>query len=88
MKVEVIAPEKYLGDVMGDINARRGRILETVDKNNNKIIKTQVPLSEVFGYATELRSMTQGRASYNMEFDKYEPVPKNITDSIIEGKSK
>lgn len=88
MKVEVIAAEKYLGDVLGDINSRRGQILETEDKGNNKIIKAQVPLSEVFGYATELRSMTQGRASYNMEFWKYEPVPKNITEKIIEGKNK
>ncbi len=88
MKVEVIAPEKYLGDVMGDINSRRGRILETIDKNNNKIIRTQVPLAEIFGYATELRSMTQGRASYNMEFQSYDPVPKNITETIIEGKQK
>jgi elongation factor G len=88
MKIEVIVPDKYLGDVMGDINSRRGRIISSDDDGNIKTIKAHVPLSEVFGYATELRSMTQGRASYNMEFHQYEIAPKNITQAIIEGKSK
>jgi elongation factor G len=83
MKVEAITPEEYMGDVMGDLNARRGQIQGMEDRSNAKVIGAQVPLSEMFGYATTLRSMTQGRASYSMEFDHYEPVPKNIQETIV-----
>ncbi|EOD01477.1 elongation factor G [Caldisalinibacter kiritimatiensis] len=83
MKVEVVVPEEYMGDVMGDINSRRGRIESFEDRNGAKVINGYVPLKEMFGYATELRSMTQGRGNYTMQFDHYEPVPKNIADEII-----
>ncbi|MFT8229574.1 MAG: elongation factor G [Enterobacterales bacterium] len=86
MKVDVETPEKYMGDVIGDINRRRG-IINNIDENiNNKIIYCHVPLSEMFGYATDLRSQTQGRAFYSMEFLKYHPVPKNISKFIIDKK--
>jgi len=88
MKVEVVLPESYLGDIMGDLNSRRGRIIDSSDRGNAKVIKAHVPLSEMFGYATQIRSLTQGRASYNMEFLSYEIVPKNIATEIIEGKIK
>lgn len=88
MKVEVTLPESYLGDIMGDLNSRRGKIMETFDRGNAKVIQAHVPLSEMFGYATEIRSLTQGRASYNMEFLSYEIAPKNIAQLIIEGKQK
>ncbi len=88
MKVEVTLPESYLGDIMGDLNSRRGKIMETFDRGNAKVIQAHVPLSEMFGYATEIRSLTQGRASYNMEFLSYEIAPKNIAQWIIEGKQK
>lgn len=83
MKVEAITPEEYMGDVMGDLNARRGQISGMEDRSNAKVIGAEVPLSEMFGYATTLRSMTQGRASYSMEFDHYRPVPKNVQEQII-----
>lgn len=86
MKVEVVTPEEFLGDVMGDLNSKRGRIEGTDDRSNAKVIRAQVPLSEMFGYATQLRSMTQGRAAYSMEFSSYEEVPKNIELEIVEGK--
>lgn len=88
MKVEVFIPEAYLGDIMGDLNSRRGKIMDSSDQGNSKVIKAHVPLSQMFGYATELRSMTQGRGSYNMEFLSYEIVPNNIANQIIEGKQK
>ncbi|MBI4975786.1 elongation factor G [Candidatus Peregrinibacteria bacterium] len=83
MKVEAICPEEYFGDVMGDINARRGQIQETGDRSLIKFIKADIPLSEMFGYATDLRSMTQGRGNYTMEFGHYEKVPTNIAEAII-----
>ncbi|MBI3420463.1 MAG: elongation factor G, partial [Candidatus Sungbacteria bacterium] len=83
MKVEAITAEEYMGDVMGDLNSRRGQISGMTDRGNAKVIAALVPLSEMFGYATTLRSMTQGRASYSMEFDHYEPVPKNIQETIV-----
>lgn len=86
MKVEVVTPEKFLGEVIGNLSARRARIEKTDERANMKIIDTKVPLSEMFGYATALRSMTEGRASFTMEFDAYEEVPKNIAQEIIEGK--
>lgn len=88
MKVEVFIPEAYLGDIMGDLNSRRGKIMDSTEQGNSKVIKANVPLSQMFGYATELRSMTQGRGSYNMEFLNYEIVPNNIANQIIEGKQK
>jgi elongation factor G len=82
MKVEVVTPEEFMGDVMGDINSKRGRIQKMGDRPQVKVVDALVPLSEMFGYATELRSMTQGRASYVMEFDHYEEVPGNIAEEI------
>jgi len=72
-----------MGDVMGDLTARRGHILGMEGKGNSQIVKANVPLASMFGYATELRSMTQGRASYSMEFDHYEEVPKSVSEEII-----
>jgi len=86
MKVEVTSPEEFLGDVLGDLNSKRGNIGTVSDRGNAKIVPAEVPLGEMFGYATSLRSITQGRASYTMEFLKYQVVPKNIADGIIEGR--
>ena len=82
-KVEVTTPEEYMGDVIGDLNSRRGQVSGMNDRNNAKIINAHVPLSEMFGYATDLRSKTQGRASYAMEFEKYVQVPRNISEQVI-----
>ena len=82
-KVEVTTPEEYMGDVIGDLNARRGQVSGMTDRNNAKIINAHVPLSAMFGYATGLRSKTQGRASYSMEFEKYEQVPTNIATQVV-----
>jgi len=87
MDVEAVTPEEYFGDVMGNLSSRRGQIYESGERGNVKFIKADVPLSEMFGYATDLRSLTQGRASYSMEFKKYEKVPQNVADKIIEEKS-
>lgn len=84
MKVEVITPEEFMGDVMGDVNSKRGQIQEMGDRGQAKVVNALVPLAEMFGYATQLRSMTQGRASYSMEFEKYDQVPNNVAKSIIE----
>ncbi len=86
MKVEVECPEENMGDVMGNLNSRRGRILGMDDKVGKKVIRAEVPLGEMFGYATDLRSMTKGRASYTMEFECYREVPKNVQASIVEKK--
>ena len=86
MKIQVITPLEFLGDVTGDLNAKRGRIESIVDRLNVKVIDAKVPLAEMFGYATKLRSMTQGRGTFTMEFDHYEEVPQNIMQQIIEGK--
>ncbi|MTT52228.1 elongation factor G [Alcanivorax sp. VBW004] len=86
MKVEAVTPEDYMGDVMGDLNRRRGIVQGMEDTMAGKIIRAEVPLSEMFGYATDLRSMSQGRASYSMEFLKYAEAPKNIADEVISGK--
>ncbi len=80
MKVEVIMPEEYMGDVIGDINSRRGRIEGMEPRNGVQVVRGFVSLSEMFGYATDLRSNTQGRATYSMEFAHYEPVPNNIAE--------
>ena len=81
--VEVETPEQYMGDVMGNLSSRRGKIEGMEDRRDTKVIKAKVPLGEMFGYATDLRSQTQGRASYTMQFDCYEPVPKAVRDEII-----
>ena len=83
MKVEVVSPEEYMGDVMGDLNRRRGMVQGMEDSAAGKVINAEVPLAEMFGYSTDLRSATQGRATYTMEFDKYAVVPNNIADGII-----
>jgi elongation factor G len=83
MSVEVVTPEAYMGDVMGDLNARRGKVQSMQRRGSVQVIKALVPLSEMFGYATDLRSRTQGRATYTMQFSHYEGVPKTISDSII-----
>ncbi|MBU0963788.1 elongation factor G [Patescibacteria group bacterium] len=83
MKVEVVTPEKCMGDAIGDLNSKRATIKEMRDRGNMKVIDAEVPLSEMFGYATQLRSMTQGRASYSMEFSLYQAVPKNVLDQIL-----
>ena len=82
-QVEVETPEQYMGDVMGNLSGRRGKIEGMEDRTNTKVIHAKVPLGEMFGYATDLRSQTQGRASYTMQFDSYEAVPKNIRDEIV-----
>lgn len=88
MKVSSITPAKFLGDVTGDLNSKRGKIESIEDRGNMKVIAVKVPLAKMFGYSTQLRSMTEGRASFSMEFSHYEEVPKNIADEIIAGKVK
>ena len=83
MKVEAVTPEEYMGDVMGDLNRRRGIVQGMEDSPTGKIIRCNVPLAEMFGYATDLRSMSQGRATYSMEFDHYAEAPANVTDAVI-----
>jgi elongation factor G len=83
MAVEVVTPEDYMGDVFGDLNARRGRVEGSDQRGNSMVIKAQVPLSDMFGYATDLRSRTQGRATYTMQFHSYQQVPKAIADEIV-----
>ena len=88
MKVEVVTPESFMGDVIGDLNSKRAQINEMRERGQIKVIDAEVPLAEMFGYATELRSMTQGRASYSMEFKNYQEVPNNIAQQIIEKRAK
>ncbi|MGN0265967.1 MAG: elongation factor G [Oliverpabstia sp.] len=88
MKVEVSTPEDYMGDVIGDINSRRGRIEGMEDIGGGKMIRGYVPLAEMFGYATDLRSRTQGRGNYSMFFEKYEPVPKSVQEKVLSSKGK
>ena len=83
MKVEVTMPEEYMGDVIGDINSRRGRVEGMDDLGGGKIVRAYVPLSEMFGYSTDLRSRTQGRGNYSMFFEKYEPVPKSVQEKVL-----
>ncbi|UCZ53366.1 elongation factor G [Bacillus shivajii] len=87
MKVEVVVPEEYMGDIMGDVTSRRGRVEGMEARGNAQIVKAMVPLSEMFGYATSLRSNTQGRGQYTMHFDHYEEVPKSISEEIIKKQS-
>ena len=88
MKTEVVTPEDFFGSVISDLSSRRGKIEETKERVGMKVLDALVPLSEMFGYATALRSLTEGRASFTMQFDRYEPVPSNIAQEIIEGKRK
>jgi elongation factor G len=83
MKVEVVTPDEYLGDVMGDLSARRGRLEGTEQRGNSQVVRAQVPLDRMFGYATDLRSRTQGRAMYTMQFDSYQPAPPNVQEEIV-----
>ena len=83
MAVEVVTPEEYMGDVIGDLNGRRGRIESMGQRQDAQIIKASVPLSRMFGYATDMRSITQGRAIYSMQFDHYAEVPKSVADEIM-----
>jgi elongation factor G len=86
MKVEVTTPEEFFGSIVGDLNSRRGRIMGSEDRGNSRVVDAMIPLAEMFGYITDLRGMSQGRASFTMEFDHYEEVPRNIAEGII-GKS-
>ncbi len=83
MKVEVLVPQDFMGDVIGDLNGRRGKIQGMRSRGGSQVVDAIVPLSEMFGYATDLRSKTQGRATYSMEFEKYEVVPKMLAQEII-----
>jgi len=83
MNVEAVTPEDYMGDVVGDINRRRGIILGMDENPSGKVVTAEVPLSEMFGYATDLRSLSQGRATYSMEFKKYAEAPSNIAEAVI-----
>jgi len=85
MSVEVVTPEDYMGDVMGDLNRRRGIVAGMDDSPAGKIVRASVPLAQMFGYATDLRSATQGRATYSMEFEKYDEAPKSVSDAIVSG---
>jgi elongation factor G len=87
MAVEVVTPEDYLGDVMGNLNSRRGRVEHLEPSGNAQSITAKVPLAEMFGYATDLRSMTQGRATFTMQFDRYEEVPQSIASGIIDAQT-
>ena len=88
MKVEITVPEEYMGDVIGDVNSRRGRLEGMEAQSGNQVIRSFIPLSEIFGYATDLRSKTQGRGTYSMEPSHYEEVPKSILDTIVASKAK
>jgi len=83
MRVEVVVPKDYMGDVMGNLSSRRGQIQSQEDRGGTQIISARVPLSEMFGYATDLRSRTQGRATYSMHFDRYEPAPQNVSEEVV-----
>jgi elongation factor G len=82
MQVEVVTPEDYMGDVIGDLSSRRGKVEGMEQRGTSHVVGAQVPLSEMFGYATDLRSRTQGRATYTMQFDSYQEVPKSIAEEI------
>jgi elongation factor G len=88
MKVEVTTPEEYMGNIIGDLNAKRGQVDEMTERGNAKVVLAKVPLAEMFGYATSLRSMSQGRANYVMEFSHYNEVPRNILEKIKEESGK
>jgi elongation factor G len=83
MRIEVVVPEEYMGDVIGDLNGRRGRILGMESRAGSQIIRAEVPLAEMFGYATDVRSRTQGRASFTMHFSHYEEAPASIAEEVV-----
>jgi elongation factor G len=83
MRVEVVTPDDYMGDVIGDLSSRRGKVEGMEQRGNAQVVRAQVPLAEMFGYATDLRSRTQGRATYTMQFDSYQQVPESIAQEII-----
>jgi len=83
MRVEVVVPEEYMGDVIADLTGRRGRIVSMEARGGTQIVNSRVPLSEMFGYATDLRSRTQGRATYTMHFDRYEQAPQTVSDEVV-----
>jgi elongation factor G len=83
MRVEVVVPKEHMGDVMGNLSSRRGHIHSQEDRGGTQIIQARVPLSEMFGYATDLRSRTQGRATYSMHFDRYEQAPSNVSEEVV-----
>jgi elongation factor G len=85
MFVEVLTPEEYLGDVMGDLNGRRGKVINLEPRMGTQIIRAHIPLSSMFGYATDLRSRTQGRATYSMLFDHYDKVPASMAEELAKG---
>lgn len=87
MNVEITAPNEYLGSVMGDVSSRRGQITDQEERGNAIIVRAMIPLSEMFGYVTDLRSFTQGRGNYSMKFDHYSEVPKSIAEKIIKNNS-
>lgn len=84
MSCEVVCPEEYMGGVIGDLNSRRGKILSMNPRHGMQVIKSEVPLATMFGYSTALRSSSQGRATYSMEFSHYEPTPPNVTQEIYQ----
>jgi len=88
MKVETVTPEQFMGDVVGDLSSKRGQIENMGERGQTKVVSALVPLSSMFGYATQLRSMTQGRGNYTMEFDHYQEIPKNVAEEIIGEKEK
>ena len=81
--IEIVTPEEFVGDVIGDLNARRGRVSEMDGRNDVQTVRGIIPVRETFGYATDLRSLTQGRASYSMEVASFEPLPKELSDRIV-----
>jgi elongation factor G len=83
MRIEVVVPEEYMGEIITDLNSRRGRVRSMEAKGGTQIVNARVPLAEMFGYATDLRSRTKGRATYSMHFDRYEQVPRTVGDEII-----
>jgi elongation factor G len=83
MAVEVVTPEEYMGEVIGDVTSRRGRVQHMEARGNAQVISCRVPLAEMFGYATDLRSVTQGRATYSMQFDAYEQAPRNVSEEVV-----
>ena len=83
MRVEVVVPKEHMGDVMGNLSSRRGQIQSQEDRGGTQIINARVPLSEMFGYATDLRSRTQGRATYSMHFDRYEQAPNHVSEEVV-----
>ena len=83
MAVEVVTPEDYMGDVIGDVTSRRGRVQHMEARGSAQVISCRVPLAEMFGYATDLRSVTQGRATYSMQFSEYEQAPKNVSEEVV-----